>query len=144
MSESLRFNVAVYCRIAREPEPKTALYCRTAQQSFLGIESQKERLYRFAEDNGYTNTSWYIDDGKIGSTLDRPAMQRLIADIEAGIIKTVIVTGADRIARGVGIMFEWLQFLEKNDVNCVSLENGGQDVGCEPAALNNLWRMLAQ
>jgi DNA invertase Pin-like site-specific DNA recombinase len=110
---------------------KNALYCRTAQQSDIGIERQKERLTRFADDNGYLNPSWYIDDGESGLTLNRPAMNQLIKDIRAGVIHTVIVTGCDRIARGYEVMSEWMRLLQETDARCVSLDNGGHDIKSE-------------
>ena len=138
MVDANKFKVAMYCRLANDPEPKIALYCRTAQQSDFGIESQKERLARFANESGYLNPSWYVDNGESGATLDRPAMKRLIEDIQAGMIHTVVVTGCDRIARGFGIMSEWVRLLQETDVRCVTLENGGQDIKSEFISFNEL------
>ena len=108
---------------------KTALYCRTAQQSNLGIEKQKEWLSRFAEENDYHNLSWYIDDGESGTTLKRPATERLIMDIQAGEVQTVIVTSASRIARNTALMYDWFRILRDAGVPCLSLDCGGQEIG---------------
>ena len=129
MPENKEYKVAVYCRFANEPQ--TALYCRTATKTIfgdLGIESQKTRLLRYAEENGYANPVLYIDNGEKGSTFDRPAMQRLVDDIEYGNVKTVIVTSTDRIARGITLLLEWLVFLKENKARCFSLEIDGKDI----------------
>ena len=100
-------------------------------------------LARFADEMGFLNLSWYIDNVESGVTLDRPAMNRLISDMKAGIVHTVAVIGYDRIARGFGIMSEWIRLLHETDVRCVSPENGGQDIRGGFIALNELLNTLA-
>ena len=107
---------------------KTALYCRTARQSSLGIEQQKKWLSRFIEENGYDNPSWYIDDGESGMTLKRPAMEQLTIDIQAGEVQTVIVTSASRIVRNTTLMYDWFRVLRDAGVPCLSLDCGGRDI----------------
>jgi len=126
MSNKTDCKIVAYCRIAYEP--KTALYCRTAVQDSFAIEHQKDRLLRFAKENGYTNVAWYIDNGEKGNTLNRPAMERLIADIKLGKVNTVIVTGIDRIARGILPFAEWQRLFQERDAKCITLDTGGQDL----------------
>jgi DNA invertase Pin-like site-specific DNA recombinase len=123
-----KISVAVYLRFANHPEPKTALYCRTAVKDDFAILCQTSRLYSYAIDNGYTNPYAYIDNGESGSTLSRPAMNRLIKDIKAGLVQTVIVTGTSRIARGMEPMSKWFQILNAANVPYLSLDNDGQDM----------------
>jgi DNA invertase Pin-like site-specific DNA recombinase len=70
-------------------------------------------------------------------------MNRLVEDIRAGVIHTVVATGCDRIARGFSIMTEWLRLLQETDVQCISLENGRQDIKNELIDFNELLYMLA-
>jgi len=42
-------------------------------------------------DRGYTNIQFYIDDGISGTTFNRAGFQSMIADVEAGKVKRVIV-----------------------------------------------------
>lgn len=49
----------------------TALYCRLSQDDELrgesnSIKHQKEMLLKYAEDNGFPNSQFYIDDGYTG------------------------------------------------------------------------------
>ena len=81
----------------------TALYARVstdeqAQQGF-SIESQKERLAAFCRSQGFTECEFYIDDGYSGTSLQRPAMDQLLKDIRARLVKTVVVYRLDRLGR---------------------------------------------
>ena len=42
-------------------------------------------------DRGYTNIQFYIDDGISGTTFNRAGFQSMIADVESGKVKRVIV-----------------------------------------------------
>ena len=44
----------------------------------------------------------YDGGGISGGSLDRPALMRLLADIEAGKIDTVVVYKVDRLTRSLG------------------------------------------
>lgn len=67
----------------------TALYCRLSQDDMLDGESnsitnQKAILQKFANDNGFKNTQFYVDDGFSGTNFNRPDFMRMIADVESG------------------------------------------------------------
>ena len=46
---------------------------------------------KYAEDNGFPNPTFFIDDGVSGVTFDRPGWNEMIGLAEAGKVKTVIV-----------------------------------------------------
>ena len=74
----------------------TALYCRLSRDDELqgdsnSIRNQKTILQKYADDNGFRNTQFYVDDGWSGTNFDRPDFQRMIADMDAGKIGTIIV-----------------------------------------------------
>ena len=59
------------------PEKITALYCRLSRDDELqgdsnSIKNQKLILQKYADDNGFKNTSFFVDDGYSGTTFDRP------------------------------------------------------------------------
>lgn len=58
-------------------------------------------MERYAQENGFRNTLFYLDDGVSGTTFERLGFQQMIADIEAGLVKTVIVKDKSRFGRGV-------------------------------------------
>lgn len=74
----------------------TALYCRLSRDDELqgdsnSIKNQKLILQKYADDNGFRNTRFFVDDGYSGTTFDRPDFQHMIAEMDAGRIGTVIV-----------------------------------------------------
>lgn len=87
-----------------KPEQITALYARLSQEDALdgdsnSIVNQKAVLSKYAADNGFTNLVFFIDDGVSGVTFDRPNLNRMIAEIEAGNVGTVIVKDMSRLGR---------------------------------------------
>ena len=82
----------------------TALYCRLSRDDELtgdsnSITNQKAILAKYAEDNGFRNIEYYVDDGWSGTNFDRPDFQRMIADMDAGKISTIIVKDMSRLGR---------------------------------------------
>jgi site-specific DNA recombinase len=80
-----------------------ALYCRvsTDEQAMHGfsLEAQKDRLIAYCQSQGWKDYEVYMDDGYSGTTLDRPALNRLIRHIERGMIDCVVVYRLDRLSR---------------------------------------------
>lgn len=67
----------------------TALYCRLSQDDMLdgennSITNQKAILQKYADDNGFRNTTFYVDDGVSGTTWEREGFKAMMADIEDG------------------------------------------------------------
>ena len=54
------------------------------------IVNQKRYLESYAAQHGYNNIVHYTDDGYSGGNFDRPDWKRLVADIEAGKVATVL------------------------------------------------------
>ena len=89
---------------AMSGEAVTALYCRLSRDDELqgdsnSIINQKKILQKYALEHGYTNFRFYIDDGISGTTFNRPGFQEMIADVEAGIVKRVIIKDMSRFGR---------------------------------------------
>lgn len=75
-----------------------------------GLDSQKRDILAWAGKNEYVIKEWYIDDGYTGSNMNRPALQRLIADCYAKKVKTIVAFKLDRISRD---MVDGLYIIEK-------------------------------
>lgn len=61
----------------------TALYCRLSRDDELQGDSnsiihQKDILKKYADDNGFKNTEFFVDDGYSGTNFNRPDWQRLM------------------------------------------------------------------
>ena len=115
---------------AMSVEAITALYCRLSRDDELqgdsnSIINQKKILQKYAHEHGYTNFRFYIDDGISGTTFNRPGFQEMIADVEAGIVKRVIIKDMSRFGRDylqVG-MYTEIMFPE-HDVHFIAVNDG--------------------
>ena len=111
-------------------EAVTALYCRLSRDDELqgdsnSIINQKKILQKYALDHGWKNIRFYIDDGISGTTFNRPGFQEMIADIEAGIVKRVIIKDMSRLGRDylqLG-MYTEIMFPE-HDVHFIAVNDG--------------------
>jgi len=82
----------------------TALYCRLSRDDELqgdsnSIINQKAILQKYADDNGFSNTMFFVDDGYSGTNFDRPDWQRLMVLVDEGKVGTVIVKDMSRLGR---------------------------------------------
>ncbi len=108
----------------------TALYCRLSQEDELlgesnSITNQKLMLEKYCRDNNFHNCELYIDDGYSGADFNRPAFKRLMKDVEAGKVKTVIVKDQSRLGRDylqTGMLME-ITF-PQYDVRFIAINDG--------------------
>ena len=82
----------------------TALYCRLSRDDGMegdsnSVANQKKLLQKYAKENDFGNTKFYVDDGYTGTNFNRPGFQQMIDDIELGYITTVIVKDMSRLGR---------------------------------------------
>lgn len=85
------FKVAIYIRLSREDGDK---------EESSSVTNQREILTRFVrENNNFVLINEYVDDGWTGTNFNRPAFQRMLQDIEKGIIDTVITKDLSRLGR---------------------------------------------
>lgn len=105
----------------------TALYCRLSRddEDSNSIKNQKLILQKYAEDNGFRNYSFFVDDGVSGTTFDRPGFQQMMEQVNAGLVGTVIVKDMSHLGRDylkVGFYTE-IAFPEAN-VRFIAINNG--------------------
>ena len=108
----------------------TALYCRLSRDDELQGESnsilnQKAILQKYADDNGFRNTMFFVDDGYSGTTFNRPDWQRLQSMIDEGRIGTIIVKDMSRLGRDylqVGMYTEMV--FPNADIRFIAINNG--------------------
>ena len=111
-------------------EKITALYCRLSRDDELqgdsnSIINQKTILQKYADDNGFSNTAFFVDDGYSGTTFERPDWQRLMALVDEGKVGTVIVKDMSRLGRDylqVGMYTEMV--FPNNDIRFIAINNG--------------------
>jgi len=63
----------------------------------------------------------YDDGGHSGGTLERPALQRLLTDVEAGLIDVIVVYKIDRLSRSLMDFAKLVEIFDRNNVTFVSV-----------------------
>ena len=63
----------------------TALYCRLSRDDGMegdcnSVANQKKLLQKYAKENDFGNTKFYVDDGYTGTNFNRPGFQQMIDD----------------------------------------------------------------
>jgi site-specific DNA recombinase len=89
---------------------RCAIYTRKStsvglNQEFNSLDAQRaacqEYIARREADRWLALPETYEDGGFTGANLERPGMQRLLADVEAGLIDVVVVYKVDRLSRSL-------------------------------------------
>ena len=83
---------------------RAGLYYRLSRDELAGRESnlitnQRMILTEYADKNRFTVVDEFADDGVSGTTFERPQFQRMMDEIKAGHIDTVIVKDLSRLGR---------------------------------------------
>ena len=91
----------------RAPAKRCAIYTRKStsaglEQEFNSLDAQREACEAYAKAQGWSVVGESYDDGGFtGANVDRPAFQRLLADVEAKKIDVVVVCKVDRLSRSL-------------------------------------------
>ena len=88
----------------RQSDKITALYCRLSRDDELqgesnSITNQKSIVEKYAKENGFKNTKFFVDDGYSGVSFTRPAFMELMELAEAEMVETIIVKDHSRLGR---------------------------------------------
>ncbi len=108
------------------PPKRCAVYCRVSSderldQSFNSIDAQKEAGHAFIKSQSHEG--WiavaddYDDGGYSGGNMDRPALKRLLADIERGQIDIVVVYKIDRLSRSLADFARMVDVFDQHRVS---------------------------
>jgi site-specific DNA recombinase len=118
MSEPIvrKLRCAVYTRKSTEEGLEMEFNSLDAQREACEayIASQKAQGWLLVPDR-------YDDGGYSGGNLERPALKRLLADIEARRIDTVVVYKIDRLTRALMDFAKLIEVLDRNGVTFVSV-----------------------
>jgi site-specific DNA recombinase len=113
-----------------KPKVRCAIYTRKSseeglEQSFNSLDAQREACDAYIDSQRHEG--WlalddrYDDGGYSGGTLERPALQRLIRDVEAGRVDTVVCYKIDRLSRSLTDFAKLVDVFERNRVTFVSV-----------------------
>ena len=109
---------------------RCAIYTRKSteeglEQDFNSLDAQREACAAFIQSQkheGWTVlTTAYDDGGYSGGSMARPALQRLLADIEAGQIDVIVVYKVDRLTRALSDFAKLVEIFDRRGVSFVSI-----------------------
>lgn len=90
MQSDIQYNAGLYCRLSKDDD---------RQGESVSIETQREMLTDYCRDHNFNVTEVYVDDGYSGLNFDRPGFQKLLEDVELGLINMVITKDLSRLGR---------------------------------------------
>ncbi len=109
---------------------RCAVYTRKSseeglEQEFNSLDAQREACEAYIasqKPEGWVLVPDRYDDGGIsGATLERPALQRLLADIETQRVDVVVVYKIDRLSRALMDFSKLVEIFDRNNVTFVSV-----------------------
>ena len=109
---------------------RCAIYTRKSseeglEQEFNSLHAQREACEAFIKSQ--VGEGWrlrktaYDDGGLSGATMERPALQRLLADIKQGLINVVVVSKVDRLTRSLADFAKMVETFDAQGVSFVSV-----------------------
>jgi len=115
---------------AKHPMRRCAIYTRKSsdeglEQDFNSLHAQREACEAFIRSQ--TGEGWrlrkahYDDGGLSGGTMERPALHRLLADIEQGLVDVVVVYKVDRLTRSLADFAKMVEIFDAKGVSFVAV-----------------------
>ena len=109
---------------------RCAIYTRKSseeglEQEFNSLHAQREACEAFVasqRSEGWVLVRDQYDDGGLsGGTLERPGLQRLMEDIEDGLVDVVVVYKIDRLSRSLADFAKLVEVFDRHEVTFVSV-----------------------
>ncbi|GHU20336.1 recombinase RecB [Alphaproteobacteria bacterium] len=109
---------------------RCAIYTRKScedglEQEFNSLDAQRLSAENYVASQTHENwkliSKHYDDGGFSGGNMDRPALKELFADIEAGLVDTVVVYKIDRLSRSLFDFAKIIDLFDKYNVSFVSV-----------------------
>jgi site-specific DNA recombinase len=114
----------------RKSLKQCAIYTRKSseeglEQSFNSLDAQREACEAFITSQHHeglrTLTTRYDDGGYSGGSMERPALKRLLADVQAGKVNVIVVYKIDRLTRSLLDFARIIEILDARQVSFVSI-----------------------
>jgi site-specific DNA recombinase len=112
------------------PKLRCAIYTRKSseeglEQDFNSLDAQREACEAYVASQRHEGwgviPQMYDDGGFSGATTERPALQRLLADVAAGQVEVVVVYKVDRLTRSLSDFAKIVEIFDKRQVSFVSV-----------------------
>jgi DNA invertase Pin-like site-specific DNA recombinase len=116
---------------AKSEKPiRCAIYTRVStdqglEQDFNSLDAQYDASQAYIRSQAHAGWTLlrgnYDDGGFSGGNTDRPALQRLLADVTAGKIDVIVVYKVDRLTRSLADFAKLVELFDTHDVSFVSV-----------------------
>jgi site-specific DNA recombinase len=120
MTRKRQLPSAVRCAIYTRKSTEVGL-----EQDFNSLDAQREACLAYIQSQRHEGWKClpqrYDDGGFTGGNMDRPALKRLLADVEAGQIDCVVAYKLDRLSRSLLDFARIIGIFEKHHVSFVSI-----------------------
>ena len=95
------------------------------EQDFNSLDAQREASEAYIKSQAHEGwrltRDQYNDGGYSGGSMDRPALQKLLADVEARRIDVIVVYKVDRLTRSLADFAKLVELFDKHEVSFVSV-----------------------
>ena len=112
------------------PKLNCAIYTRKSsdeglEQSFNSLDAQREACEAFIKSQKHEGwnllSTAYDDGGYSGGSMERPALQKLMGDVQAGKVQIIVVYKVDRLTRSLADFAKMVELFDKQGVSFVSV-----------------------
>ncbi len=117
-----------------------ALYGRVSTQG-QNIDTQLRELKEYCNRSGIAQYKVYADVGISGTTASRPELDKMLADLRAGRVKTILVYKLDRLGRSLTNLLDLLAEFRNRKVRLISISDGLDTQTDNPMA-RAFWKLL--
>ncbi len=109
---------------------RCAVYTRKStdeglDQAFNSLDAQREACAAYiasqVHEGWQLDPTLYDDGGYSGGTMERPALKRLLADVESGRIQVIVIYKIDRLTRALSDFARIVEVLDRHGASFVSV-----------------------
>jgi site-specific DNA recombinase len=109
---------------------RCAIYTRKStehglEQEFNSLDNQREAAEAYVKSQAHEGWQLlpeaYDDGGYSGGSLERPALQRLLAEVRAGRVDVIVVYKVDRLTRSLADFAKLVELFDEHGVSFVSV-----------------------
>jgi site-specific DNA recombinase len=116
--------------VSPKKQARCAIYTRVStdqglEQDFNSLDAQYDASQAYIRSQAHA--AWmllrtkYDDGGYSGGNTDRPALQRLLADVQSGKVDVIVVYKVDRLTRSLADFAKLVELFDKHNVSFVSV-----------------------
>ncbi len=111
-----KIRAAIYCRVSSEERLGQEFNSIQAQQKACEayVASQRSQGRVLVPDT-------YIDAGISGGSLERPALQRLLRDLEHGAVQVIVTYKIDRLSRSISDFVKLVELFDQHGATFISV-----------------------